>query len=152
EMQRALARLTTVVAEMRGDYLEIRYEKHAAGLFQRILRRIRVVPSAELEQMATAAEDAGTLTEEEHANLMRADLVLHGQERPGREARYLVVEVSAVIDSHDVTRAYDRAQLLSRLAGVPVISAVAGEGLTGEAARLLDRLHVRAVFDGRENP
>ena len=44
ELHRALARRTTVVDAMRGDFLEFRYRPHAVRYFAPLLRRLRVVP------------------------------------------------------------------------------------------------------------
>src|SRR6516164_1588795 len=95
--------------------------------------RLRVLSVEERSSLAADARDAGRLSPEEAHDLLQSDLILRGEGAVGSDL-FLVVEVSSVIDSRDVTRAARRAQLLATATGLPVRSGVAGKQTTSEAA------------------
>jgi hypothetical protein len=158
ELAMRMDQLVGVVGNMRGDLLELRYRQHAVAYFAPFLRGIQEVTPSELDRMAEDAERAGRLTEADHLDLLRADLVLMGNDRQSLAPAYLVVEISAVLDSQDVERAARRADLLEKAVGVTTLAVVAGEGLTQEAThtvalrregRVIPSRMVRVVVDGR---
>lgn len=147
-----LGLLVREVAALKGDSLERRYRDNAAAYFQRILRRVRSVSKAELGQIADDAEEQGILSLSEHEQLLQADVVVHGRLRATDTETYLLAEVSSVVDQGDVQRAVDRAQLLGRATGLPVVAAVAGGGITPAAERRIAALEVWCVLNGRAYP
>ncbi len=151
-LTRTVERLTGVVGDLRGELLERRYRDHAAGYFQRLLRRIRVVPPETLEALAEEAETQGRLSSEEHAELLRTDLVVTGRRREDEAEVYLAIEVSAVIDEGDVERAARRAALLARLVSEPVLAVVAGERPTPTAEQAMRDWGVWGVLNGTPVP
>ena len=114
------------LARLIGDEAERRVQRNAPAYFGRMLRRIRVIPPAELADMIDDAIDTGGLDEGDRAPLLALDLAVRGIDRRTRERAYLAVEVSAGIGKRDVTRAADRARLLERLTGHPTRAVVAG--------------------------
>jgi septal ring factor EnvC (AmiA/AmiB activator) len=140
-------RMQVQLDQMRGEYLELRYERHAGGYFGRLLRRVRVVRPDELDDLLEAGVASGTLAEDDAQDVRLADLIVRGR-RPGEDRdTYLVVEVSAVIDPLDVERAVRRAGLLGRV--YPALPVVAGARLAPEAQRLAELNRVWTVTDGR---
>jgi hypothetical protein len=98
--------------------------------------------------MLDDAMDQGRLTEAEKNEILLADMVFSGRRRQdGAEARY-VVEVSSVVDDHDVRRALNRAGLLARL-GQPAVPVVAGRSIMPDAAAYAQQNGVAQVVDGR---
>jgi hypothetical protein len=79
------------------------------------------------------------------------DLVVRGRVAglPGRPEAYVIVEISAVIDDHDVERAIVRAESFRR-AGLPAIPAVVGRQATGDAKALAETRGVAMLEDGHE--
>ena len=77
--------------------------------------------------------------------MLLIDLVVKGKlkQQPDAEEVYLAVEISVVIDEHDVERARRRAKLL-RNAGFRVIPVVAGENMA-EDAEEISRAHGVAI-------
>lgn len=144
-----IARLARVVGDLKGRSLEAEYRDTAHALFQRVLRRIHLMPLEEVEPLADEAEDRGVLSAHEHIDLMQADVFLHGRQRDRGTEAYLVAEVSAVVDSRDVERATRRAALLARLVSAPVLAAVAGEEITEEADREARSAAVWRLLNGR---
>jgi hypothetical protein len=127
--------------------LEIQYRDRAGAYFNPLARRIRVLDPGRLADRLDDAVEAGQLTAGERTTILLADLVLSGRRRDDREEVYLLVEVSARIDTHDVERAAARARLLAQL-GQPVIPVVAGEWIAPDAEMQARATGVWQVLDG----
>ncbi len=130
-------------ASMRGDLLEIRYRNRAAAYLGRQLRRVKSFLPAELEDIFEERLDP-----EAYYDLLETDLVVRGRLRQGEPAPevWLVMEISAVVDRHDVERAMRRAERL-RQAGFPALAVVVGEDITLGARTLADEHHVVTLLD-----
>ncbi|MCS7038579.1 MAG: hypothetical protein NZP34_03120 [Caldilineales bacterium] len=138
-------RIETRLGALVGDNLECKYRERAFSNLGSILRPVRVVP---LQDILPQLEIH--LTEEEVERLLPLDLLLDGRVRH-REAKpevWLAVEVSGVVDQHDVERAVERARLLTR-AGLPAIPTVAGDDLGEGIARLASEEQVFVLLDGQ---
>jgi len=144
-VEKRLDKLTDKVARLDGRVLELTYREKAGAYFGPLLRRTRVVAPHTLEDVLEAR-----LAPDEFRDVLLLDLLLTGRPRlrPESPDVWLAVEVSAVVDEGDVTRARRRATLLQR-AGYRAIPAVAGEELTqgAEAQVKLDKVVV--LQDGR---
>lgn len=148
----AMTRLASDVGDLKGDVLELRYRSHLNACFHGVLRRLRLVTDEELGRLADEARQRRVLSEEEAADLLRSDLVALGRRPEDRAEAYLVVEVSAVVDSNNVRRAARRAGLLSHITRLPAVAAVAGNDVP-EAARTEARnAGVWCVLDGLASP
>ena len=129
EMAAILERFDTRVSDLKGWQLELRYQERAVAYFGPLLRRMRVVFPNEMEDELEAH-----LSTDEFQDLLQLDLLVSGQPRyrPNAPQVWLAVEVSAVVDRHDVERARRRAATLRR-AGYHAIPTVAGEQVTAGA-------------------
>ena len=140
-----LQKLTDRTGAMEGRLLELTYQQRAASYFGHLLRRLRVVSPVEIEDQLTAS-----LTPKDFRDLLAVDLLVSGRPRHLAEAPqvWLVVEISATVDRHDVERARRRADLLRR-AGLRAIPAVAGEDATIGAMEEAEAHKVLMLQDGR---
>jgi len=155
-LTRNLQHLDGRVGNIEGRLLEDRYRDDPFSFFQTVLKRMRVVPKQELDALASDFIDRGELGDRDREDLLRADIVVYGRPKDAATNAYLVAEVSATIQPHDVARAIRRAELLSRLTGEPALPAVAGTALDPDAAtvgraiwRILDGI---AVAPGQPIP
>ncbi|MCR4408631.1 MAG: hypothetical protein NUW24_17215 [Anaerolineae bacterium] len=139
-----LERLEATVGGVKGQVLELTYRERVWSYFGRLLRRLRLIPIGELEDALETR-----LSREAFEDLLRVDLLLTGQPRHLPEAPpvWLAVEVSSVVDQHDVERALRRAEAL-RQAGYPAVAGVAGEQVTPDARDMAEQRHVLLVQDG----
>jgi len=130
--EKRLDRLETRVDAIWGEQLERRYRERAYAYFGQILRGAQAVAVSDL-----VAELEQRLSPEALESLLLLDVLVRGRagRQPDAPEVWLALEVSAVVDRHDVERAQQRAALL-RQAGYRVIPAVAGEEVTegGQAA------------------
>ncbi|HIE25665.1 TPA: DUF16 domain-containing protein [Candidatus Poribacteria bacterium] len=119
-------RLTDTVGGMEGRLLEMTYREKAYGYFGHLLRRVKVVDLATIDDTLEAA-----LAPSEFRDIFRLDLLLSGQLRqtPEPQQIWLAMEVSVTVDKSDVDRAWRRAGLL-RQAGYCTLPVVAGERAT----------------------
>ncbi len=144
EMVEQQKKMQNSQAEMRGELLEMRYRTRAAAYFGKQLRRVKTFLPSELEDVFEAQLDASA-----YYDLLQADLVVRGHLRqsPSTPEVWLVIEISGVVDRHDVERAVRRAERL-RQAGFPAIAVAAGKDITLGAQTLADELQAVTLLDG----
>ena len=129
---------------VKGRQLELTYKERVGTYFGPLMRRVHVVSPIEIE------DDLEThLTEEEFRDLLLLDLLVTGKPRSVQDAPqvWLAVEISGVIDRHDVERAQRRARHLSK-AGYMALPAVAGEHITKGAEEIVQKEGVLMILDG----
>jgi len=145
EMAAILERFDTRVSDLKGWQLELRYQERAVAYFGPLLRRMRVVFPNEMEDELEAH-----LSTEEFQDLLQLYFLVSGQPRyrPDAPQVWLAVEVSAVVDRHDVKRARRRAATLRR-AGYRTIPTVAGERATAGAEEEAFAHKILLLQDGR---
>ena len=150
--EKQLADLIEVVAgvqdtlgAVKGRQLELAYKERVGAYFGPLLRRVRVVSPIEIED-----DLEPHLSAKEFRDLLLVDLLVRGRPRhlPDAPQVWLAVEVSGVIDRHDVERAQRRAGHLSRV-GYVTLPAVAGEQATEGAETMAREKGVLLVLDGR---
>ncbi len=112
------------LAKLDGESLERRYREKGQAYFQRLARRLHLLDGNAL----SALLDDTDLSPGDLQSLFLADAIFSGRSHePGREPLHVVVEASVTIDRGDVRRARERADLLARVVGTPVLAVVAGE-------------------------
>ncbi|MBA2446879.1 MAG: hypothetical protein H0V51_02515 [Chloroflexi bacterium] len=127
-----LERVEQHVGDLRGNDRERRYREHADAYFGRLLRRVRLVLAAEIDDLLEEGLATEVLDEDTFEEVRWADVIVRGRRLGEDQDTYLVVEVSVTIDAGDVEQATQRAALLGRLR--PTLAVVAGDRLTSEAA------------------
>ncbi len=154
ENSRQIASLTAVVGslqrdvgDLKGRSLEAEWSRKAPAYLGRWFRRLKVLQPEALRAILDEAEDEGLLSREEVVEVLQADVVAEGFGDDRTPVRVLV-EVSYVIDSHDVRRARQRADLLARL-GVPVVAIVAGVSASDAVQAEAQKFDVWVIEDGR---
>ncbi len=120
---------------VRGWIHEDRYRTRSRR-YRRLVRDPHILSPEEREAFLRQMEMAGRLTPEEAAELEEADVLVRGRSRATGGEVFLVVEVSATVDTDDVERAVERAEMLRRAEpGVEVIPVVAGPAIHPRAAQ-----------------
>jgi hypothetical protein len=136
------------VGLLKGDALERHYRESGPAYFSTLVRRPRVLSRAALADLLDAAVDEQRITEEEQHEVLLTDVVLTGQRRDDRRPVYVAMEVSSVIDVHDVSRAQFRALTLQKL-GQPTIPVVAGHSVLPDADAIAQASGIWRVLNGR---
>jgi hypothetical protein len=130
---------------LKGHVLELTYRDKAVSYFGRLLRRPKVI---DLNTLWEALETRLPL--EAFNDLLLVDLVVQGRPRQRADLGdvWLAVEIAAVVDEEDVTRALRRAESL-RQAGYPAVPVVAGERTTLAADDEARQHKVVVLQDGK---
>jgi hypothetical protein len=144
QMERRLHQFANEAAAFRGYLLEERYRTRADAYFGKLLRRLALFRPRDIEDRLEPVLDP-----DEFADWLETDLLVRGipRRRPELGEVWLVLEVSGVVDRHDVERAVARARLLRR-AFPRALPAVAGERLAPEAESAAAQHHVVVLRDG----
>ena len=155
QLEHAVATLVEVVQKLgvdvgglKGQTLELQYQRRAPSYFRPIILRAHVLSPDETNELIEDAVDRGQLTDAEAADVILADVLVRGRFRPDGRQVYLVAEVSWGVGVEDVRRAIDRSALLAK-AGVEAIPVVAGAWLTSDAQAYADTSRIWVVTDGR---
>lgn len=134
---------------VRGWIHEDRYRTRSRR-YRRLVLDPHILSPEEREAFLRQAEAAGRLTPEEAAELEEADVLVRGRSRATGGEVFLVVEVSATVDTDDVERAVERAEILRRAEpGAEVIPMVAGPAIHPQAIQAARALGVWWLTDSR---
>ncbi len=140
-MSARMARIENDLGSVKGWGLELLCARRPGMIGRGLdLLRMRTVDPGEVNEKAADALDSGTITREEHDQIILADVIYRGVKASDRTPCYAVLEVSYVVDINDVRRAIARADILSRITGLDVVSVVAGDRIT-EGARTAAETH-----------
>ena len=142
-------RLDSKVGQLLGADAERKVHANIHGFLRRhdrSLHHIGILKSinhsfdeALLEEIAEAFA-AGLITEQEEDSVQLLDLIVRARSRGSNQAIYHVIEVSVVVDEHDVQRAVDRADILSRATNTKTVPVTVG-GVVIPAAATLAETH-----------
>jgi chromosome segregation ATPase len=150
EAIQALAqRVDNLSGQVRGWVHEDRYRTRPRR-YRRLLLDPHILSTEAREALLRQAEAAGRLTPEEAAELEDADVLVQGRSRATGGEAFLVVEVSAKVNTDDVERAVKRAEILRKARPeAEVIPVAAGPEIHPLAARAARDQGVWWLTDGR---
>ncbi len=133
------------VSKLKGDMLELTYRNKIYGYFGHLMRRLKVVDLSTIDGALEA-----TLASGEFRDVFRLDLLATGQLREARGGPevWLAIEISSVVDSNDVDRAWRRASLIRRV-GPLVLPIAAGDRATSGAETAAREQNVVLMTDGQ---
>lgn len=129
ELSQAMSKIQGILRGFEAILLEVTYWEKVVAYFGPFLRRVRALAPVEMEDQLEPRLSPG-----EFRDLLDVDMLVTGQPRYLVNAPEVVlaVEISLVLQPHDVERAQRRALLLRR-AGLYGIPAVAGKDVTMKA-------------------
>ena len=82
---------------------------------------LRTAP--DFDRQVENAEASAAITEDESDEFLLLDLIISGIRTGTRERVYAGIEVSITVNDDDVNQAADRAEILRRVTGGPIIAA-----------------------------
>ena len=151
-MQSTIGNLDNSVAEIKGWGLELLSPRRISRYADVIrMTALREVPQCEIRSIAENAFREGNITADEMSRVSNADAYYHGRSSLQDADAYLVVQVSYTVNSNDVTRALDQADILARITGESAIPVVAGAYLRPDGAAAANgpvRVHYVPIGDG----
>ncbi len=143
---RRLDRHDRQLSRLIGDEAERRFRQNAGAYFGEILSRIRVIDNNDLAVQVDNAIREGRFNRDERRVLLALDLVLRGRDWDTNEEKCLAVEVSAGVGLRDVERSRNRASLVEKLYGLPVMPVVAGYSISPFYRQLANDRGVHVVI------
>ena len=108
----------------------------------RVLKGPSLRTDPDFDQQMESAEANGAITEDEGDELLLLDLIVSGTRRGNLERVYAGIEVSITANDDDVNRAADRAQILRKVTGGPVIAVVIADRVEAQQRELAARREV----------
>ena len=134
ELKGDVLELKTDVSGLKGDVLEMKLDRRIRPLLsQRLgLRRSQIVQSPvsdtspELYNQAEQALDNGIITGVQEIRISATDIILRAQRKADHSLVWVAVEVSNDIGQHDIERARQSADALSRVFCQDTMAVVAG--------------------------
>ena len=90
----------------------------------RVLKGPSLRTDPDFDRQVESAEVSGAITEDESDELLLLDLIVTGTRTGTRNRIHVAMEVSITANDDDVNRAADRAEILMKVTGGPVIAAV----------------------------
>ena len=108
----------------------------------RVLKGLSLRTDPDFDQQVESAEASGAITEDESDELLLLDLIVSGTRRGNPERVYAGIEVSITANDDDVNWAADRAQILRKVTGGPVIAVVIADRVEAQQRELAARREV----------
>ena len=108
----------------------------------RVLKGPSLRTDPDFDQQVESAEASGAITEDESDELLLLDLIVSGTRRGTPERVYAGIEVSITANDDDVNRAADRAQILRKVTGGPVMAVVIADRVEAQQRELAARREV----------
>ncbi len=140
------AQIRKDIRDIKGESRELYYHHHATGVFGRWLREGRDATSEVADELHVAVAK-GRISDREYTQVLASDLLWGGKLRDTGESIVLVMEASWWVESSDVERAAERAEIL-RDAGLKALPVAAGKEWSKELETLARLRHVAMVQDG----
>jgi hypothetical protein len=147
-IDRVLERMDGRVSNLEGWRYEMKF--NAIGRVAQLVRRPVAVSVGHIDAVEDAFE-RGEITEREWDALLELDGLFAGRRKgsdPPAEV-YVALEISRVVDSSDVRRAADRAEIL-RKCGLEALAVAGGREVTADAAALAEERSVTVLVDRSE--
>ncbi len=144
-----LGRIEGTLGNLTGDA----YENRAARVSPRFLARYLQLRRAQalqapsvnipnhLDDLVNEGVIDGTISDQQAQELERADIIIMAKDNENQTV-YVVIEVSITVDDTDIDRAHERAQIMGRLAGMPVRPGVVGQDISPANRERADELGV----------
>ena len=161
---RRLNRIEGQLGNLNGRQMEYDVHSRIPGIVFRHLMlerthilKARGMPQAnELENILLDARDAGRITREDILEVTEADVIVTAQDRE-RETYVITGEISRTLDNSDITRAAERARIMSATTGHPAIALAIAQNVAAlqeEFARSQGVTVIRIEADGatRQRP
>ena len=156
ELQQASDRSAARYNNLLGSELERRVHDDIINIasYNLNLRRARILQgrfirrSLALEEAMDQAVADGIVSDEQVDALELADVILYARRKSDGANVNVVIEISQTVNTHDITRARDRADTMSKIAGIDAIAAAIGGRIAPPQVRLAEKEDVRVVISG----
>ena len=112
----------------------------------KVLKGPSVRTDPDFDRQVESTETSGTITEHESDELLLLNVIVSGTRTGTQERVYAGIEVSITANDDDVNRAADRAEILRRVTGGPVMAAVIAARVEAPQRELAARREVAVAI------
>ena len=134
-----------------GANYEWKVARSIGGVVGSSFRRVRLLkgnffgPDPDFMDIVEDAEDNGVITDEQYLQIQQLDVILTGRRKTDGTQVYIAGEISITIGDSDISRAAERAEILSAALGQPVEAVVIGSQIDDARTALASARNV-SVF------
>ena len=160
ELKAGQARLEDGQRRMQSDINRLsgsEYERRVARTLRRnslrhfgigngqLVQSITIPNNNHIPDLLDQAGNEGIIQAHEADDAELVDIVIHGQDGANQPA-YVAIEASVTIESRDIVKARERADIISRAAGIPTIAAACGSRIDDETSALASQYDVTIII------
>jgi uncharacterized protein YoxC len=142
--------LKTSVGRLTGRSLELQVRERIPTYLSRFALRLRPISNADFAELLETAAEAGQISEVQAEDAKLIDAVARGRRRSDGATIYLALEISAVVDGHDLERAIRRAAIITEATNMPTLPVVIGETILAEVRNQAEQLGAGYVVIAQE--
>ena len=110
-----------------------------------LVQSITIPNNNHIPDLLDQATSQGIIGSDDADNAEETDIVILGPDSDG-QPMYAAIEASVTIESRDIIRARERADIISRAAGIPAAAAVCGSRIDDETSALAAQYGVTVVI------
>ena len=160
DLKAGQARLEDGQRRMQSDINRLsgsEYERRIARTLRRNSRRHFGIGNGQLVQSITIPNNnhipdlldqachEGIIQAHEADEAEQTDIVINGEDGANQPA-YVAIEASVTIENRDIVKAHERADIISRAAGIPTIAAACGSRIDDETSALAGQYDVTVII------
>ena len=145
-MQSDINRLSGSEYERRIARSLRRNSRHHFGISNgRLVQSITIPNNNHIPNLLDQTFDQGVIGADDADNAERTDIVIHCTDSDHRPA-YVAIEASVTIETQDIIRARERADIISKAAGIPATAAACGSRIDEETSALAGQYGVTVII------
>ena len=160
ELKAGQARLEDGQRRMQSDINRLsgsEYERRVARTLRRnslrhfgigngqLVQSITIPNNNHIPDLLDQAGNEGIIQAHEADDAEQTDIVIHGQDGANQPA-YVAIEASVTIESRDIVKARERADIISRAAGISTTAAACGSRIDDETRALAGQYDVAVII------
>ena len=110
-----------------------------------LVQSITIPNNNHIPDLMDHACNEGLIQTHEADDAEQADIVIHGQNSANQPA-YVSIEASVTVESRDIVKAHERADIISRATGIPTTAAACGSRIDAETSALSSQYDVTVII------
>lgn len=140
QLKTDVSRLDSRVGRLDGRTLQQQVRERLPAYLSRFALRLKPVSNADFVELLEVAVEEGRITEEQVEDAKLIDGIARGRRRGDSATIYLALEISAVVDNHDLARAIRRASIIAEATGSFTQPIVVGETIRADVRNQAEKL------------
>jgi hypothetical protein len=140
QLKTDVSKLQTDMGRLNGRTLQQMVRERIPTYLSRFALRLRPLTSGSFAELLEVAVEEERISEEQADDAKLIEAVTRGRRRGDGAAMYLAVEISSIVDEHDLSRAVRRAAMVAEATNTITLPVVVGETIRSDVRNQADRL------------